>query len=236
MAEHAAALSDEGEAGLGTLAEAQRLAREQHVQHDAVDIVGDAEAIRADDGKPAVARGLGDLVLHLLFADLGEARGEHHRRADLALHAGRDGVAHARGRQREDGEIDALRQLLRALQHRTAVDRLVAAADEMNVALELVELERLQDDLAGAAGARRNADDRHRSRAQEFGDGFRPARGFRTGHFASLSGCHISRCSPLSSGCQYGLTLMPTFSSSALQWTMSAITLTPSSSVTLAMA
>ena len=39
-----------------------------------------------------------------------------------------------------------------ALQHRPAVDRLVAAADEMDVALELVQLERLQDDLAGAAG------------------------------------------------------------------------------------
>ena len=186
--------------------------------------------------RPAVARGVGDLVLHRLLAGLGEARGEHHRRADLALRAGRDRVAHARGRQREHGEVDALRQFVRAFQHRPAVDRLVAAADQMDVALEVVELERLQDDLAGAAGARRHADDRDRSRAQESGDGLRPACGFRTGHFASLSGCHISRCSPLSSGCQYGLTLMPTFRSSALQWTMSAMTLTPSSSVTLAMA
>ena len=218
------------------LAEAQRLAREQHVQHHAVDVVGDAEAIRADDGEPAVARGVGDLVLHLLLAGLGEARGENHRRADLALHAGRDRIADARGRQREYGKVDALRQLFRTFQHRPAVDRLGAAPDQMDVALELVELERLQDDLACAAGARRYSDDRDRSRAQEFGDGLRPACGFRTGHFASLSGCHISRCSPLSSGCQYGLTLMPTFSSSALQWTMSAMTLTPSSSVTLAMA
>ena len=85
MAEHAAALADEGKPGLRILAEAQRLAREQHVQHHAVDVVGDAEAVRADDGEPAVARGLRDLVLHLLLADLGEARGEHHRRADLAL-------------------------------------------------------------------------------------------------------------------------------------------------------
>ena len=42
--------------------------------------------------------------------------------------------------------------------------------------------------------------------------------------------------SPLSSGCQYGFTFMPTFSSSALQLTMLAMKLTPTSSVTLAMA
>src|SRR4029079_1596422 len=107
---------------------------------------------------------------------------------------------------------------------------------QMDGALKLVELERLQDVLPRAARARGHADDRHRSRAQEFGDGFGPACGFRTGHFASLSGCHMSRCSPWSSGCQYGLTLIPTFKSSAVQWIMSAIRLTPSSSVTLAMA
>ena len=84
----------------------------------------------------AVARGLGDLVLHGLLADLGEACREDHGRADLALRAGLDRIAHARGRQREDGEVDALRQFLRALEHRAAVDRLVAAADQMDVALE----------------------------------------------------------------------------------------------------
>ena len=143
MAEHAAALADEGEARLRAFAEAERLAGEQHVQHHAVDVVGDAEAIRADDGEPAVARHGRDLVLHFLLADLGKARGEHHRRADLALRAGGDGVAHARGRQREHGQVDALRQFLRTLQHRPAVDRLGAAADEMNVALEVVQLQRI---------------------------------------------------------------------------------------------
>ena len=156
---------------------AQRLAREQHVQHHAVDVVGDAEAVRSDDGESAVARGGGDLVLRRLVADLGKARGEHHRRADLAARAGLDRVAHARGRQREHGEVDALGQFVRALEHRPAVDRLAAAADQMDVALEVVELERLQDDLAGAARARRHADDRHRSRAQESGDGLRAACG-----------------------------------------------------------
>jgi len=47
VAEQAAALADDRNA-LGHAA--QRLARKQHVQHQAVDIVGDAEAIGADDG------------------------------------------------------------------------------------------------------------------------------------------------------------------------------------------
>ncbi len=115
MPQHAAALADEGHARLGILAPAQRLAREQHVQHHAVDIVGDAEAIRADDGEAAVARGLGDLVLHRLLADLGEACREDHRRADLAPRAGRDRLLHAGSRQREHREVDAFRQLVRAL-------------------------------------------------------------------------------------------------------------------------
>ena len=164
---------------------AQRLAREQHVQHHAVDVVGDAEAIGADDGEPGRPRGVGDGVLRRAVADLGEARGEHHRRADLAPRAGLDRLAHARGRQREHGEVDALRQFVRAFQHRPAVDRLAAAADQMDVALEVVELQRLQDDLAGAAGARRNADDRDRARAQELA---RPPSGR-----ARLAGPLISR-------------------------------------------
>ena len=183
--------------------------------------------------RPAVARGVGDGVLRRAVADLGEARGEDHRRADLAPRAGLDRLAHARGRQREHGEVHALRQFVRALEHRPAVDRLAAAADQMDVALEVVELERLQDDLAGAAGARRHADDRDRARAQELGDRLGTARVFRTAHFASLSGWNISRCVPSSSGCQYGFTFMPTFSSSAVQLTMLAMKLTPTSSVTL---
>ena len=49
----------------------------------------------------------------------------------------------------------------------------------------------------------------------------------------SLSGWNINRCVPSSSGCQYGFTFMPTFSSSAVQFTMLAMKLTPTSSVTL---
>ena len=175
----------------------------------------------------------GDLVLQLLLAGLGKARGEHHRRADLAARAGLDRLAHARGRQGEDGKVDALRQLLRTFQHRTAIDRLGAAADQMDVALELVHLQRLQDDLAGAAGARRDADDRDRARAQELRDRPGPARVVRPAHAASLSGWNMSRCVPSSSGCQCGFTFMPTFSSSAVQLTMLAMKLTPTSSVTL---
>src|SRR5579885_3892985 len=106
----------------------------------------------------------------------------------------------------------------------------------MDVALEIVDLEALQDDLAGAAGPRRYADDGNRARPQESRDRFRAARAFRSAHAASLSGCHINRCSPLSSGCQYGLTFIPTFNSSAVHLTTPAMTLTPTSRVTLAMA
>ena len=42
---------------------ALRLAREQHVQHHAVDVVGDAEAIGPDDGEAGRPRGGGDGVL-----------------------------------------------------------------------------------------------------------------------------------------------------------------------------
>jgi len=50
-----------------------------------VDIVGDRRrAFRAAIAKPPSRAVLRDLVLHLLFADFGEARGKDHRRADLA--------------------------------------------------------------------------------------------------------------------------------------------------------
>ena len=61
----------------------------------------------------------------------------------------------------------------------------------------------------------RNADDRDRARPQELATACGAARVLRSAHAASLSGCHISRCVPSSSGCQYGFTFMPTFSSSA---------------------
>src|SRR4029077_1185317 len=113
---------------------------------------------------------------------------------------------------------------------------LLGAADKINVPGEVVDLQALQNDLAGAARPRRYSNDCDRARSQESRDRLRPAGVLRSAHAASLSGCHINRCSPLASGCQYGLTFMPTFSSSAVQLTTSAITFTPTSSVTLAMA
>ncbi len=100
----------------------------------------------------------------------------------------------------------------------------------MDVALEAVELERLQDHLAGAAGARRHADDGQRARAQKPGYGFGPARILRSAH---VSGWNMRRCVPSASGCQYGFTFMPTFNCSAVQLTMLLRKLTPTSSVTL---
>ena len=105
MAEQAAALADEGDAALDA---ALCLAREQHVQPHAIDVVGDAEAIGPHDRKSGRPRRGGDGVLRCLIADLGEAGREDHRRADLAARAGLDRLAHARGRQREHGEVDAL--------------------------------------------------------------------------------------------------------------------------------
>src|SRR5262245_40970866 len=176
---------------------------------------------------------IGDGVLRGVIADFGKAGGKDHRRADLATGAGLDRLSNACRRQREHGEVDPLGQLVRTLEHGSAINRLAAAADEMNIARKLVELERLQDHLAGAARARRDADDRYRTRAQEPGDGLRSARVLRSAHAAPLSGWNIKRCVPSSSGCQYGFTFMPTFSCSAGQLMMFAMKLTPTSSVTL---
>src|SRR5262245_4474261 len=100
----------------------------------------------------------------------------------------------------------------------------------MDIALEAVELERLQDDLASAARARGDTDDRHRARTQQSCDRLGAARVVWSAH---LSGWNRKRCVPSSSGCQYGFTFMPTLSSSTVQLTMSAMKLTPTSSVTL---
>jgi hypothetical protein len=227
VAEQAAALADEGNAALDP---AQRLARVQHVQPYAIDVVGDAEAIGSDHGKARRARGVGDGILGCLIADLGKTGGEYQRRADLAPRAGLDRFAHRRRRQREDGKIHAFGQLVCTLEHGPAINRLAAPADQVDIALEVVELERLQNDLAGAARARRHSHDRHRARAQESCDRLGAARVVRSTH---LSGWNKRRCVPSSSGCQYGFTFMPTFSSSALQLTISAMKLTPTSSVTL---
>ncbi len=140
MAEQPAALADERDAALDA---AQRLAREQHVQHHAVDVVGDAEAVGADHGKPGLSRGDRNRILRRAVADLGEARRKHHGRTDFAPRTGLDRFAHAGGRQREHGKIDTLRQFVRAFQHGPAVDRVRAPADQVNVARKLVELQSL---------------------------------------------------------------------------------------------
>ena len=230
VAEQAATLPDEGNTSFDV---APCLACEQHVQPHAVDVVRHAEAIGSHDRKSGRPRGGGDGVLCRLITDLSKAGSEYHRRADLAARTGLDRFVNAGSRQREDSEVHALGQFVRALEHRPAIDRFGAAANQMDVALEVIELERLQDHLARAPGARRHSDDSHRSRSQEPGDGLGPARGLQTGHAVPLSGWNMSRCVPSSSGCQYGFTFMPIFSSSALQLTMLAMKLTPTSSVTL---
>jgi hypothetical protein len=149
VAQQSAALADKGNA---TLDPALRLARKQHVQHHAVDVVRHAKTVGANDGKPGRPRRPGHRILCFVVADLREACGEHQGRADLAPRACLDRSAHAGGRQGEHGEIDTLRQLVRTLQHRMAVDGFGAAPDQMDIAFELVQLERLQNDLAGAAG------------------------------------------------------------------------------------
>ncbi len=199
MAEQAPALADKGNTSLDA---ALRLARVEHVQPHAIHVVRDAEAIRPHDGKSARPRGGGYGILCHLIADLGEPGGEYQRRGDAAARAGLDRRAHACGRQREHGEVDALGQLIRALEHGPAVDRLARATDEMDIALEVVELERLQNDLAGAARARRDPDDGDRARAQKSGDGLGTVRVVRPPHAGPLSGWNIKSCVPSSSGCQ----------------------------------
>ena len=103
---------------------------------------------------PAVRAAVGDSVLRGVIADLGEARGEHHGRADLPSRAGLYGLAYGGCRQREHGKVDAFRQFVGTLQHRAAVDRLVSSADQINVTLEVVDLQTLQNDLAGTACTR----------------------------------------------------------------------------------
>ena len=56
VAEQAAALADEGDA---VLTPRSAWPREQHVQHHAVDVVGDAETVRPDHGKPCRPRRVG---------------------------------------------------------------------------------------------------------------------------------------------------------------------------------
>ena len=65
---------------------------------------------------------------------------------------------------RDDREVNALRQVVRTLEHRVAVDRLVGATDQMQFALKVIDLQALQNDLAGTARARRYPDDRDRAR------------------------------------------------------------------------
>jgi hypothetical protein len=237
VAEHAATLADESNAILDA---AQRHARIQHVQHHAIDVVGDAEAVRSDHGEPRGPRGGGDGILCGLIADLSKARGEHHGGADFSPRAGHYRFVYGCGRKREYGEFDAFWQFVGTLQYRAAIDGLVSPADQIDITLEVVNLKTLQNNLAGTAFPRRYSDDCDRARPQESCDRFRTAGVLRSAHaksFAvSLSGCHIKRCSPLASGSQYGLTFMPTFNSSAVQLTTSAMTLTPTSSVTLATA
>src|SRR4029077_15028885 len=106
----------------------------------------------------------------------------------------------------------------------------------MDLTRKPVDFQGLQNDLTGAARSGRYPDARNRARTQESRDGICAASAFRCAHAVSLSGCHIRRCSPLSSGCQYGLTFIPIFSCSALQLTTPAMTLTPTASAHLAMA
>jgi len=199
MAEQPAALADEGDAAFDA---APRLAREQHMQPHAVDIVGDAETIRPDQGKPGRAGDNRDGLLCLAVADLGKTRGENQRRTDLAARASLDRLAHGTCGKCEHGNVDALGQFLRAFQDAPAGDRLGAAADQMDVARESVELEGLKDDLARAAGALRNADDCHRAGPQESCDRLWPTGCLGAAHTAARSGWNMRRWVPSSSRCQ----------------------------------
>src|SRR5262249_6324991 len=131
----------------------------QHVQPDTIDVIGDAETIGSDDGKACRAGSGGDGVLCRAITDFRKTGGEYHPRADPATRTSLRRFPPRRGPQRADGEVHARGQFVRAFEYRPAVDRLATAADQMNVAREIVELERLQNDLSGAAGACGHSDD-----------------------------------------------------------------------------
>jgi L-ribulose-5-phosphate 3-epimerase UlaE len=167
VAEQAAALADEGNTPFDV---APRLAREQHVQPHAVDVVGHAEAIGSHDRKPGIPRGLGDGVLGRVIADLGNCWME--RDYEATLRGAGDRVAAVQfadavfgtpeqpspgGRAVPgDGDLDVVAFL------RAAVDAGYAGAFELEMVGPLIESEGHEPALrravtrwSGAGNARR---------------------------------------------------------------------------------
>ena len=159
VTDHAAALTDESHAGLGAGLPAFRRLREQHVQREAADIVGIPQAVGADDGQPAIARGARHFGLNVMLAGLGETRGENQRGPHLALHAVRHRVLHAGCGQSEYRQVDALGQIKWTRQQFAPVDGFRVPAYQVDIALEIVGLQAIENILAGRAGARGHADD-----------------------------------------------------------------------------
>src|SRR5260370_28161244 len=112
-----------------------------------------------EDGKACRPRGGGDGVVCRAITDFGKAGGDYHGRADFAARTSLDRFAHSRSRQREDGKVHTRGQFVRALEYRPAVDRLATAADQMNVALNIVYLGLQQYNQSSAAGDLRQSVD-----------------------------------------------------------------------------
>ena len=145
-----------------------------------VDEVRVADAVRADDGKAALAHKLADPVLFatFLFANFPEAGRKHYRRANVARCAAGKRIADARRRQCQNGDIYPFRQLREVSLYRHALDFAAAAADQMNLTRKLIKKPVAENGMARSVRLRRHADDRH---------------GFRTHHALQHGIAYYSR-------------------------------------------
>ena len=170
MADHAATLADKGHARFCAGLPLLRRIGKQHVERKAVYIVGITQAIRADDGKSAFARGFCDLGLHIMLARFSKACRKHESGTHLALHAFGNRVFHACRRQGENRQVDALGQVQRTGQQFAAVNGFRISAHQINLTLEIIGLQPVENVLPGGAGTRGHADDRDRFGPHDFGD------------------------------------------------------------------
>ena len=131
--------------------------------------VVDAEAVRAQDAHPALARDPAHppLACRALRAGLGEARGEHHGRPHPPFGACLDGVEGQAGRDRHDGDVDLAGHLFDGGARLDPLDPIAAWIDRPDRALEPERPEVAQRPAADAGRVVRRADDRDGAGVEE---------------------------------------------------------------------
>ena len=154
---------------------ALRLARVQHVQHHAVDIVGDAEAIGADHGKPGRPRGLCRRRPASSWSPT-SAKPAANTIAEPTLRRAQASMA---SRTPAAGSVNTARSTPSGSSSGLFSTGRPSIGSSLRPTRwispwKLLTLRALQDDLAGAACARRHSDDRDRPRPQELATAFGP--------------------------------------------------------------